>query len=184
MSGNEQHLSPGSATGEACERTGAAPSISYERDATAEEAQVTRSTLAQASNVEREPIVLPVEELRHPPPFALPSSRSVEFPSRRTLKRQEKLMDLHAHTGHRFIESDRMVERLVFDHDGKSLGKITRLLIERRSGRVEQVIVHAHGHFGFGASDFELPWSALLYDTCLPGYRLARGVQITASKEQ
>lgn len=110
-------------------------------------------------------------------------TRSVEFPSRRTLKRQEQLMDLHPHTGHRCIESDRMVERLVFDHDGKPLGKITRLLIERRSGHVEQVIVHTHGHFGFGASDFELPWSALLYDTCLPGYRLARGVQVTASKE-
>lgn len=77
----------------------------------------------------------------------------------------------HSHTGHKWIESDRVMERAVFDHDGEPIGKIKRLLIERRSGVVERVVVIAHGIFGLGAHEYELPWSSLCYDTRLPGYR-------------
>jgi sporulation protein YlmC with PRC-barrel domain len=85
------------------------------------------------------------------------------------------MMNLHSHTGRKWVESDRMIDLLVFDHDGKSIGTIRRLLIERRSGCVEQVVVHTHGHFTLGALDLVLPWSKFGYDTRLPGYRLASG---------
>jgi sporulation protein YlmC with PRC-barrel domain len=87
----------------------------------------------------------------------------------------ESMMSLHSQTGRQWIESDRMIDRLVFDDDGKSIGTIRRLLIDRRSGHVDQVVVHTHGHFTFGALDLELPWASLGYDTRLPGYRFARG---------
>jgi sporulation protein YlmC with PRC-barrel domain len=67
------------------------------------------------------------------------------------------MTNLHSQTGRKWVETDRVIDRLVFDHDGKSIGTIRRLLIDRRSGRVEQVVVHTHGHFSFGALDLELP---------------------------
>jgi|SRR4051812_8397087 hypothetical protein len=78
---------------------------------------------------------------------------------------------LHSNTGHRLIDSDRVVDRPVFDHDGAAIGKIRCLLVDRRSGQVERVVVHAHGLLGIGAHEYELPWSVLAYDTRLPGYR-------------
>lgn len=78
---------------------------------------------------------------------------------------------LHSNTGHRLIDSDRVVDRPVFDHDGAAIGRIRCLLVDRRSGQVERVVVHAHGLLGIGAREYELPWSVLAYDTRLPGYR-------------
>jgi sporulation protein YlmC with PRC-barrel domain len=81
----------------------------------------------------------------------------------------------YAEAGHKSVGSDRMIYRPVFDHSGNLLGTITRLLIDRRSGHVDQVVVLTHGHFGFGRREVELPWAALGYDMTLPGYRLAPG---------
>jgi len=100
--------------------------------------------------------------------------------SRHSLKRKETPMNPHSHTGRQWIESDRIVDSLVFDNEGSFVGNIRQLLISRRSGHVEQVVVHAHGRFGFGARDFELPWVAFRYDTRLPGYRLVRGARESA----
>jgi len=80
-------------------------------------------------------------------------------------------------TGHPWIETDRIHGRPVFDHDGVLMGKISRLLIDRQSGRVEEVVVHVNGHFGFGQKDVEILWDALRYDTRLTGYRA--GVRFT-----
>jgi hypothetical protein len=65
----------------------------------------------------------------------------------------------YAQAAHRLVESDRMVYRPVFDHSGNPLGTIMRLLIDRRSGHVDQVVVLTHGHFGFGQCEIELPWA-------------------------
>jgi sporulation protein YlmC with PRC-barrel domain len=90
---------------------------------------------------------------------------------------------LHSHTGHKWIESDRIVERPVFDHDGCPIGKVRCLMIDRRSGQVEYIVVQSHGLFGLGAHEYELPWSALTYDTRLPGYRAnLRKAEITSEK--
>jgi sporulation protein YlmC with PRC-barrel domain len=91
--------------------------------------------------------------------------------------------ELHSQTGHKCIESDRIVERPVFDHDGLPIGKVRCLLIDRRSGQVEFVVVHSHGLFGLGAHEYELPWGVLAYDTRLPGYRASlRKSEITSGK--
>lgn len=89
----------------------------------------------------------------------------------------------HSHTGHKWIESDRIVDRPVFDHDGCAIGKIRCLLIDRRSGSVERIVVHSHGIFGIGAHEYELPWHVVSYDTRLPGYRASlRKADITDKK--
>jgi sporulation protein YlmC with PRC-barrel domain len=62
--------------------------------------------------------------------------------------------DTHAQTGHAVVESDRIHGCPVFDHDGLYIGRISRLLIGRRTGHVEDVVVHTRGHFGLGQTDF------------------------------
>jgi sporulation protein YlmC with PRC-barrel domain len=89
----------------------------------------------------------------------------------------------HAGAGHKSVGSDRMVYRPVFDHSGNLLGTITRLLIDRRSGHVDHVVVLTHGHFGFGRREVELPWAALGYDMTLPGYRLSPGATWTVATD-
>jgi hypothetical protein len=68
----------------------------------------------------------------------------------------------YAQAAHRSVESDRMIYLPVFDHSANPLGTIMRLLIDRRSGRLDQVVVLTHGHFGSDRCEIELPWARLL----------------------
>jgi sporulation protein YlmC with PRC-barrel domain len=74
-------------------------------------------------------------------------------------------------TGHVVVESDRIHACPVFDHDGVYVGRISRLLIDRRTGHVEDVVVHTKGRFGFGQTDVYVQWHSLRYDTRISGYR-------------
>jgi sporulation protein YlmC with PRC-barrel domain len=79
--------------------------------------------------------------------------------------------DTHAQTGHAVVESDRIHGCPVFDHDGLYIGRISRLLIGRRTGHVEDVVVHTRGHFGLGQTDVYVQWHSLQYDTRISAYR-------------
>jgi len=60
-----------------------------------------------------------------------------------------------------FIESDRVEGTAVHDPDGKPLGNIKRLIIEKVSGRVAYVVI------SFGDADespHAVPWGKLQYD--------------------
>ena len=60
-----------------------------------------------------------------------------------------------------FIESDRVEGTAVHDTDGKPLGYIKRLIIEKVSGRVAYVVI------SFGDADespHAVPWGKLQYD--------------------
>jgi hypothetical protein len=66
-----------------------------------------------------------------------------------------------------FIESDRVEGTAVHDTDGKRLGYIKRLIIEKVSGRVSYVVI------SFGDADespHAVPWGKLQYDSSLGGY--------------
>ena len=80
-------------------------------------------------------------------------------------------MNRGSQTGHSVVESDRVHGSPVFDHDGVLIGRVSRLLIDRRSGHVLEVVVHTQGRFGFGQKDFEVLWASLHYGTRLTGYR-------------
>ncbi len=92
----------------------------------------------------------------------------------------------HSRTGHRRIESDRVLEQPVFDREGERIGIICRLLIERRSGLVDSVLVRAHALLGLVAHEYEVPWNSLRYDTRLAGYRsdLRKGEILAANSTQ
>ena len=67
------------------------------------------------------------------------------------------------------IESDRVEGTAVFDADGKGIGTIKRLLIEKVSGRVVYADMVFGGFLGLGARHHTIPWSKLSYDTGLGG---------------
>ncbi|MDB5597066.1 MAG: photosystem reaction center subunit [Hyphomicrobiales bacterium] len=69
------------------------------------------------------------------------------------------------------IESDRVEGLPVFDDSGNRLGKIKRLMIEKRSGLVDCVVIDHHRRFGIGLEEIEIPWKTLWYDTTVGGYR-------------
>ena len=69
------------------------------------------------------------------------------------------------------IESDRVEGTTVYDLEGKAIGTIKRLLIEKVSGRVLYVDMVFGGFLGLGAHHHTIPWGKLSYDTSLGGYR-------------
>ena len=67
-----------------------------------------------------------------------------------------------------FIESDRVEGTGVYSPDGRRMGNIKRLIIEKVSGRIAYVVIS----FGETSdSAHALPWGKLNYDHNLGGYR-------------
>ena len=58
----------------------------------------------------------------------------------------------------------------VYDGQGKKLGTVDHLVIERLSGRVLDVVISGAGFLGLGHAHSHLPWSALRYNPRLAGY--------------
>ena len=74
-------------------------------------------------------------------------------------------------TGKPLIESDRVEGTTVYDPQGKNIGNIKRLMIEKISGRVAYAVMSFGGFLGMGEEEHAVPWSKLTYDTSLGGYR-------------
>ncbi len=74
-------------------------------------------------------------------------------------------------TFHPVIESDRVEGTAVFNQQGRQIGTIKRLLIEKVSGRVLYVDVTFGGFLGIGVHHRTVPWDKLSYDKALEGYR-------------
>jgi sporulation protein YlmC with PRC-barrel domain len=76
-----------------------------------------------------------------------------------------------AMTGKPLIESDRVEGTTVYDLQGKSIGSVKRLMIEKISGRVAYAVMSFGGFLGLGEEEHTVPWNKLTYDTNLGGYR-------------
>ncbi len=76
------------------------------------------------------------------------------------------------------IASDKVEGTKVYDRDGRHIGSIERILVEKRSGKVSYAVLSFGGFLGIGDDHYPLPWSKLEYDTQLGGYR------VDLSKEQ
>ena len=72
---------------------------------------------------------------------------------------------------HPLIESDKIQGTAVYDANGKQIGTIRRLVIEKVSGHVAYAVTSFGGFVGLGAEVHSLPWEQLHYDTGLGGYR-------------
>ena len=74
-------------------------------------------------------------------------------------------------TGKPLIESDRVEGTAVCDANGRHIGSIKRLMIEKVSGKVAYAVMTFGGFLGMGEHEHMVPWNALTYDTSLGGYR-------------
>ncbi|NCN83422.1 MAG: PRC-barrel domain containing protein [Sphingomonadales bacterium] len=70
------------------------------------------------------------------------------------------------------ISSDRVDGTAVYGIDKDKIGKVDKLLIDKRGGNVTDVIISAGGFLGIGDEKHSIPWSKLDYDTDLGGYRI------------
>ena len=74
-------------------------------------------------------------------------------------------------TGDPLISSDRVEGTTVYDPNGKDIGSIKRLMIEKVSGKVTYAVMSFGGFLGIGTDEYTIPWNKLEYDTSLGGYR-------------
>lgn len=68
------------------------------------------------------------------------------------------------------IASDRVIGTEVRRPDGTKLGRIERLMLDKRSGRVAYAVMSFGGFLGMGEDYYTLPWAVLRYDTELDAY--------------
>ena len=74
-------------------------------------------------------------------------------------------------TGKPLIESDRVEGTAVYDPSERKIGSITRLMIDKMSGKVAYAVMSFGGFLGLGEEEHTIPWDKLHYDTSLGGYR-------------
>lgn len=75
-------------------------------------------------------------------------------------------------SGKPLIESDRVDGTAVYDQNGRRVGSVQRLMIDKVSGRVAYAVVTFGGMLGIGADEYPIDWNNLDYSVRLGGYRL------------
>ena len=68
------------------------------------------------------------------------------------------------------VACDRVEGSKVFGSDGKQIGHIERLMLEKSDGRIAFIILSFGGFFGIGQDHYRLPWEKLRYDARIDGY--------------
>ena len=68
------------------------------------------------------------------------------------------------------IGSDRVEGTAVYATDGEKIGHIKKVMLGKRSGRVEFAVMSFGGFLGIGEEQHPLPWEALDYDEKVGGY--------------
>ena len=69
------------------------------------------------------------------------------------------------------IGSDKVQGTAVYGPDGKEVGSIERLMIEKVSGKVSYAVLSFGGFLGIGDDYYPLPWQSLKYNVELGGYQ-------------
>ena len=62
------------------------------------------------------------------------------------------------------IASDKVEGTSVYGADGKHIGSVERLILDKRSGRVSYAVLSFGGFLGIGQDHYPLPWAKLSYD--------------------
>jgi hypothetical protein len=70
------------------------------------------------------------------------------------------------------IASDKVEGTPVHGADGKRIGKIERLMIDKYTGKVAYAVMTFGGFLGIGADYYPIPWELLDYNTELGGYQV------------
>ena len=73
---------------------------------------------------------------------------------------------------HRLIASDRVEGTRVFNADGRKIGTVKRLMIDKISGNVAYAVLSFGGILGMGEAYRSLPWASMKYNPELEAYEL------------
>jgi PRC-barrel domain len=73
---------------------------------------------------------------------------------------------------HSLIGSDKVEGTAVYGSNGERVGKIQRVMIGKRSGKVGYAVMSFGGFMGIGEDYYPLPWSLLTYNPQLEGYEV------------
>ena len=68
------------------------------------------------------------------------------------------------------ISSDKVEGTAVYNTEGKKLGSIDDLMIDKRTGEVRYAVVEFGGFLGMGTDRYPLPWRVLKYSNDKGGY--------------
>lgn len=68
------------------------------------------------------------------------------------------------------IASDKVEGTPVYRADGDKIGKIERVMIDKRTGHVAYAVMTFGGFLGIGDDYYPVPWSVLRYSEKLGGY--------------
>jgi sporulation protein YlmC with PRC-barrel domain len=80
--------------------------------------------------------------------------------------------DPYVKDNHALIASDKVEGTSVYGADGKRIGSVARVMLEKRGGKVAYAVLSFGGFLGIGDDYYPLPWSKLTYDEQLDGYRI------------
>jgi sporulation protein YlmC with PRC-barrel domain len=80
--------------------------------------------------------------------------------------------DLYVKDVSMLVPCDHVEGSRVYGVDGKQIGHIERLMLEKSDGRIAFVILSFGGFFGIGQDHYRLPWQKLRYDARIDGYRV------------
>ncbi len=73
---------------------------------------------------------------------------------------------------HDLIGSDRVEGTNVYRSDGKKIGEIERVMIDKLSGQAAYAVMSFGGFLGLGEDHYPVPWSRLHFNEKLGGYEL------------
>ena len=71
---------------------------------------------------------------------------------------------------HHLVTPGRVIGAPVFGADGKKLGRVDDMLIEKVSGKVCYALMSFDGFLGIGARYYPIPWAMLDYDPAKEGF--------------
>ncbi len=71
---------------------------------------------------------------------------------------------------HSLISADKVEGTDIYNLEGKHLGKIESLMVDKLSGKVAYAVVVFGGFLGLGEQRRALPWNVLAYSTDHEGY--------------
>jgi PRC-barrel domain len=95
----------------------------------------------------------------------------IELKRQKPIARRNAMARATAHPDHRCISSEDIHGTTVYGADGRNIGEIDHLIIDKLSGRVAYTVMSFGGFMGLGHSHYPIPWSALTYDKSLGGFR-------------
>lgn len=70
----------------------------------------------------------------------------------------------------KLIASDRVEGTAVYGPNRDRLGKVENIMIDKRTGQAEYVVMSFGGFLGMGEDHYPLPWTKLDYDLEAGGY--------------